>query len=361
MLYFDHNATTAVDPQVVEAMLPYLHQLYGNPSSLHRLGRIAKSAIDTAREQVAALVDASPSQIIFTSGGTEANALALQSARGKRLVVSALEHPSVVDNAPQPASLLPSLGNGQINLDALDSLALQRGDTVSLMRANNETGALQPVAALVARLAGRGVLVHSDAVQAAGKIALSFRDLGVDLMTISSHKLYGPKGSGALVCRNPHTLQPLLKGGNQEAGLRAGTENVAAIVGFGKAAELAKSALRTRSLHLHALQQRLEQALKTLAGVVIFAESAERLPNTTQFAIAGTQGEMLVMQLDQHQIAVSSGAACSESSHRISPTLTAMGVTPEQAAAAIRVSLGKDNTTDEIDHFMHCLTQCLSR
>lgn len=364
MIYFDHNATTPIDTRVVDAMLPYLHQLYGNPSSLYRLGRIARSAIDTAREQLAALIDASPSQIVFTSGGTEANALAIAAARGRRLVISAIEHPSISENAAQqdrsPAlEILPVDASGVFSSQALAELHWQPGDFVSMMLANNETGAIQDVRSVVEQLAGRGVIVHSDAVQALGKMPISFKQLGAQLMSLSSHKIYGPKGCGALVRATDCALHPLQRGGDQEQGWRAGTENVAAIVGFGKAAELARLEFDQRSRHLQVLRQRLEQGLRAIPGLVIFAEQTPRLPNTVQFAAPGVNGDMLLMQLDQRNIAVSSGSACSAASSEVSPVLVAMAVPPSVARAAVRVSLGKDNTAAEVDQFVSVLQTLL--
>lgn len=367
MIYFDHNATTRCDERVVEAMAPYWGAMYGNPSSLYKLGRFARTAIDTAREQLAALIDAPAERIVFTSGGTEANALALANARGKRLTISAIEHPSVFENALANSTSYRDLrtgavdSNGQISVDSLLDLDWQPGDFLSLMLANNETGAVQPVAEAVQRLSGFGVNVHTDAVQALGKMPLSFRQLGVALLTVSSHKIYGPKGCGALVVAEDFNLSPLQRGGDQEHGWRAGTENVAAIVGFGKAAELAKAEMEARSAKLAKLRQRLEQRLKTISDLVIFAETAERLPNTVQFGLPGVNGEMLLMQLDQHNIAVSSGSACSAASGEISPVLAAMGIAPDLAKSAIRVSLGKDNTETEIDRFVEVLNASLER
>lgn len=362
MIYFDHNATTPVDERVLEAMLPYLQNIYGNPSSLYRLGRIARSAIDTAREQLAALIDAPASQIVFTSGGTEANALALANAGQGSLLISAIEHPSVFENAQARNNRVIRFEvdqSGLANPEILNQFELRRGDFVSLMLANNETGAIQNVAGIAEHLAERNVTIHSDAVQAFGKIPVSFRKLGVHLMSLSSHKIYGPKGCGAIVYSKDIRLQSFQRGGDQERSLRAGTENVAAIVGFGKAAELAKSELDRRSDKICSLKQRLEQQLREIPGLLIFAESAPRLPNTTQFAVPDSNGEMLLMQLDRHDIAVSSGSACSASSGEISPVLAAMGVAPRLAKGAIRVSLGKDNTEQEIDQFVSVLKSLL--
>lgn len=367
MIYFDHNATTAVDGRVVEAMLPYLRQLYGNPSSLYRLGRIARSAIDTAREQVGGLIDAPAEQILFTNGGTEANALALASAQGKRLWVSAIEHPSVFENAYRRTKYFQSINaftvdnSGVVLFDTVEEQGLQAGDFVSLMLANNETGAIQPVGRWVEKVKARGGLLHTDAVQAVGKMPVSFKGLGVDLMTLSSHKIYGPKGCGALVWQTGVEMRPLIYGGDQERGLRSGTENVAAIVGFGKAAELARLELDARIKHMQSLRIYMEQQLKAIPGLAIFAEQTERLPNTVQFGIPAVNGEMLLMQLDQKQIAVSSGSACAAGSEQISPVLAAMSVDATLAKSAIRVSLGKDNTQQEIDLFVSVLKTLLAR
>ncbi|CAD6880690.1 Cysteine desulfurase (EC 2.8.1.7) [Methylomonas albis] len=361
MIYLDHNATTCCDERVVEAMLPYLHAMYGNPSSLYKLGRVARSAIDIAREQISALIDAPGARIVFTSGGTEANALALANACGLGLAISAIEHPSIFENAEYNRQRFRQLHTLEVNeagavpLVSLDRANWQAGDMASVMLANNETGLIQDIAAITEHLAERGVNVHTDAVQALGKISFSFKKLGVKLMSLSSHKIYGPKGGGALVVAEDFVLKPWLRGGDQQYGWRAGTENVAAIVGFGKAAELAKAEAALRGVRVLALRTRLEQALRTIPGLVIFAEQVKRLPNTVQFGIPGISGEMLLMQLDQRNIAVSSGSACSASSGEISPVLVAMGVEASLARSAIRVSLGKDNNETEIDQFVDVL------
>jgi len=362
VIYFDHNATTPVDERVVEAMLPYLKTFYGNPSSLYRAGRIARSAIDTAREQVAALVDATPGQIIFTSGGTEANNLALASVRtGSKIAVSAIEHPSIIEaarkNRQNECVLIAVDENGLVSFDALEKLLLASNGPalISIMLANNESGAIQDIARVASFLKGKQIKLHTDAVQAAGKIPVSFSQLGVDLMSLSSHKIYGPKGCGALVIDKEIDLEPMLVGGGQERGWRAGTENVAAIVGFGKAAELALLELEQRTDHLLTLRNKLEQGLKEIPGLVIFSEQVERLPNTVFIGFQGVDGEMLLMQLDQKNIAVSSGSACASAGAQASPVLTAMGVDRQLAKSAIRISLGKDNTEEEVNKFNEVL------
>ncbi|WP_349431702.1 cysteine desulfurase family protein [Methylomarinum sp. Ch1-1] len=362
MIYFDHNATTPLDERVLEAMLPYLQSFYGNPSSLYRLGRIARSAIETAREQVAALVDVHPSQVVFTSGGTEANNLALNNIpNDANVAVSAIEHPSIIEplmnrrDRFQQINLIGVDEMGRVKTSAIDSLALKNNDFVSIMLANNETGVIQDIAALSARLKPLGVTVHSDAVQALGKIPVSFAELGIDLMSLSSHKIYGPKGCGALLAAKGFDLKPLLLGGGQENNCRSGTENVAAIVGFGKAAELAKTEMAERRQKALLLRDQLQQALLELPGVVIFSREAERLPNTVQMSIAGMDGEMLLMQLDRKNIAVSSGSACAAAGGQPSPVLTAMGVDESTAKGAIRISLGKDSSEQDVIEFISVL------
>ena len=367
MIYFDHNATTAIDERVVEAMLPYLHTFYANPSSLYRAGRIVRSAINTAREQVAALVDAQPEQIIFTSGGTEANNLALNTmSTDATVLISSIEHPSISEPANSNKTYnLYSLAvdhNGVVLTDSMEKLLQELNfiDFISVMLANNEQGAIQNIAELSDQFKDKCTVIHTDAIQAAGKIPVSFRQLGVDLMSLSSHKIYGPKGCGALVINKKIDVSPILIGGGQENGWRAGTENVAAIVGFGKAAELAQQELEQRYSHCLALRNRLEKELQTIPGLLIFAEHAERLPNTVQFGIKGMDGEMLLMQLDKKNIAVSSGSACSSGAGKASSVLTAMEIDERVAKSAIRISLGKSNTEQEITSFIQTLKNILN-
>lgn len=368
MLYFDHNATTPLDERVLDAMLPFLNAFYGNPSSLYRLGRMSRSAMDTAREQVAALVGARPAQIVFTSGGTEANNLAL---RGLLLqtpnvgfAVAAIEHASVLETAwllQQYGYKLETLAvdtQGRIDETEIDRVGTTGVKIVSIMLGNNETGVIQDVQKLADRLRAHNIVVHSDAVQAIGKIPVDFTRLNVQMMSLSSHKIYGPKGCGALVKDESVVLMPQLSGGGQEHGLRAGTENVAAIVGFGKAAELALAELNARVETLQRLKERFEAGLRSIAGVVIFSGQVQRLPNTVQFGIAGQDGETLQMQLDRKGIAVSSGSACA-SGRKSSHVLAAMGVDDELAKSAIRVSLGASNTEQDVDECIGVLKTIL--
>jgi cysteine desulfurase len=363
MAYLDHNATTPLDERVREAMLPYLGAYYGNPSGLYRLGRLSRSAIDTAREQVAALVGAEPSAVVFTGGGTEANNLALKglafSLPAGLAAHGASEHPSVSEplrflgTRGWQVAVIPVDGDGQPEAGFLDTLTGRDLRFASLMLANNETGVIHPVASIAERIRELGAYLHCDAVQAAGKVPVNFGELGAHLLTLSAHKLYGPKGVGALVAERSVPLEPLLHGGGQERDLRAGTENVAGIVGFGKAAELALSELEPRGAGL--LRLRLEAGLARLPGITVFAQGAERLPNTVLFAVAGYDGEALVMGLDRKGYAVSSGSACASGGGAPSPVLTAMGVDADTAKGAVRVSLGKDNTEADIDGFLDAL------
>jgi len=365
MIYFDHNATTPLDERVLDAMMPYLGAFYGNPSSLYRMGRICRGAVDTAREQVAALVGAHPSGVIFTSGGTEANNLALKGLAFSRepgvIAAGATEHPSVSESLAflkargWRVATVPVDRNGMADLSFIESLPTDGLRFATLMLANNETGVIQNIAPIAGWFRERGVAFHCDAVQAAGKIPVDFKAGGAHAMSLSGHKIHGPKGVGALVFDKAAAIEPLLHGGGQEQGLRGGTENVAAIVGFGKAAELALSELEERRARLFGLRKRLEAGLKTMSGAIVFAEHAERLPNTLQFGLAGYDGEALVMNLDRHGIAVSSGSACASGAGEPSPVLMAMGVDPMLAKSAIRASFGKSNTAAEVDRFLEVL------
>ena len=363
MIYLDHNATSPVDQRVLEAMQPYMTSIYGNPSSLYRLGRVARSALETARCQIAALVGAEPSEVIFTSGGTEANNLAIKglfvNSQVKKFFIPKTEHPSVLAAAlslkdPLAIEYLDVDSQGLVDFEIAPSRLGAGLNFVSVMMANNETGVIQPIAKLSEyfKAIHSAIILHTDAVQALGKIPVDIATLNVDMISLSSHKIYGPKGVGALVARNPEPLTPLLFGGSQEHGVRAGTENVPAIIGFGKAAEIAQQSLMTRSESLKQLRDYLEGQLRSqIPGVMLFSEQVKRLPNTVQFAIPKTDGEMMLMQLDKKACAVSSGSACANGG-QASHVLMAMGVNEALAKSAVRVSLGEMNTKDEIDQFI---------
>ncbi len=375
-IYLDNNATTALDEKVLEAMLPYMGQITGNPSSVHRFGRLQKDAIEQARESVAELLGARAEQVIFTSGGTESNNLLLngldlmsmaqhasvqgraEKNTGTRIAISAIEHMSLLEPAQHlslAADIIAVDENGNINLSAVEQVITQQTSLISVMSANNETGVIQNLSPLIDLAREHSCFFHSDASQAAGKIPLNFVESGLHAMTVSAHKLYGPVGVGALVMDKCLPIKKIQFGGTQEKNLRAGTENVPAIVGFGKAAELAKADLELRSLHVRTLRDALEQGLKKISAVSVFAQSSTRLPNTVQFGVDGFDGETLLMQLDRKAIAVSSGSACTSGKAQPSHVLKAMKVPDALALSAIRVSFGKNNVMSDVEALLGAL------
>lgn len=369
-IYFDHNATTPLDERVLSAMLPFLKDQHGNASSRHEFGTVARKAVDDAREQVAALVGVQPVQVIFTGGGTEANNLFIKGAAGylkpAQVAVSAIEHPCVAKPAQEllrqgwTLRKLAVTRQGTIDFADVDAALATRTGIVSVMLANNETGVIQDVAAVGERARRAKAVMHTDAVQALGKMPVDFNTLNVSAMTISAHKIYGPKGAGALVVDKRLELRPLLSGGGHERGLRSGTENVPAIVGFGAACELVAGRMNDLNKHVQALRERLERGL-TGMGAVIFGAGATRVPNTSYFALQGIDGEALVIELDKVGYAVAAGAACSSTSSEPSATLLAMGVAPAVARGAVRFSLGATNTAEQVDGFLTALAAVAQR
>ncbi len=372
-IYFDHNATTALDNRVLDAMLPWMTNQAGNPTSRHIYGRSARDAIEHARAQVAEACGAYTSQVVFTSCGTEANNFAVKgiaaikpAATAQQILTSAIEHPCVT----RPAIAMQQYGyanqniavdvNGKIDLEKLKLQLNTPTGLVSVMLANNETGVIQALGAVAEMARGAGSFVHTDAVQALGKIELNFADLNVNAMSISSHKIHGPQGAAALILDKKLDIQPLLHGGGQEKGLRSGTENVAAIVGFGAACELAIRNKAIFATHTAALRDQLEQGLREL-NVSIFGNKAARIPNTSFFAIDGIEGETLVMALDRKGYAVASGSACSSDSTEPSHVLLAMGVPADLARGAVRVSFGAHNTTEQVTDFLATLNNEILR
>jgi cysteine desulfurase len=369
-VYFDHNSTTALKTEVLEAMLPFMTNQHGNATSRHSFGRAARAAVEHAREQVAAAVGAYANQIVFAASGTEANNFAVHgicsNLEPAQILTSAIEHPCV----SRPALAMQSQGykahsikvdsNCNLNMAHLQNLLEVPTNLVSVMLANNETGAIQDVAAISALAREHKAYVHTDAVQALGKIPVDFFALGVHAMTISSHKIGGPLGAGALVLDKRIDIQPLLHGGGQEKGLRSGTENVAAIVGFGAACELAASHLTAFDMHTENLRKHLETGLSKL-NAVIFGQSDLRIPNTSFFAFKNVDGETLVTALDKAGFAVASGSACSSDSDKPSHVLLAMGVEEDLARGAVRVSFGVSNTLEQVQHFLTALEKELNR
>ncbi len=358
--YLDHNATTPVRPEAADAVARALTQ-HGNASSVHRFGRLVRHTLDEARESVASLVGMSPANIVFTSGGTEANNQALRGFDGA-VLVSAVEHDSVL-GAREDAQVVEVDADGVMVIEHLrEKLARSEGPTlVSVMLANNETGVLQPVREIVRLAHEQGALVHCDAVQAAGKIDVSFEQLGVDMMSLSAHKLGGPQGVGALVVRDGLDPEPLLRGGGQERRRRAGTENVAGIAGFGTAARIARGKLDLFA-RLAELRDALETRLRTVVPDVVFhGVDGERLPNTSCIGLPGMTAEIQVMQLDLAGVAVSSGSACSSGKVAPSHVLQAMGQDDTAAQSAIRVSLGWNSDARDVDRFVDAWTAMAQR
>ncbi len=372
-VYFDHNATTPLDPRVREAMLPWLGERFGNPSSNHAFGQAARGAVETAREQVAALLGAaSPLEVIFTGSGTEANNAVVLDALGRsdgagHLVISSLEHPSVAAPLATPwgaAARVTRVAPDRRGVVAAEEVAAAlRPDTVlaALMLANNEIGTLQPVEAVAAACRARGVPLLCDAVQAISKVPVDVQALGADYVTVAAHKFHGPLGAAALWVRGGAPFSPLLVGGSQERRRRASTVNVPAVVGFGAACELARAELGARARRLAALRDRFETgARRLLPGVVVHGEGAPRLPHTSSLAFPGVVNLDLMIRLDLAGYAVSIGAACASGKVEASPTLLSLGVPPEVATATLRVSFGAPNTEAEVDAFLPVLARAVA-
>ena len=369
-VYLDHNATTRIDDAVLEVMLPFLRDEYGNASSRHDAGTRARRAVNVAREQVAALVGVQPVQVVFVSGGTEANNMFVKGMasylKPTQIAVSAIEHPCVM----KPATSLSRSGwkvrklkvdtDGVLDLVDVDAALREPTGLVSVMLANNETGVLQPVAEAAQRARAVNAWIHTDAVQCAGKVPVDFDALGVHAMTLSAHKMYGPKGAGALVVDKRLPIKPLIEGGGHEGGLRSGTENVPSIVGFGAACELASRRMQALAEHTARLRDLIETGLVE-CGATVFGAAAPRIPNTTYFAFENIDGESLVIELNKAGFSVASGSGCSSTSTEPSATLLAMGVEPDMARGAVRVSLGIDNTVQQARAFLTAVAAVVTR
>lgn len=373
-VYLDYNATTPLAPEVLDAMLPYLREAFGNANSVHGFGQRARGAVEQAREQVATLVGAEPAEIAFTSGGTEANNHAIFGAVGaapgtiKHVITSATEHVAVLDPVRELERRGASVTRLPVNRDGLvapeDVHRAIRVETVliSIMLANNEIGVLEPIEQIGQIAAEKGIVLHTDAVQAAGKVPIDVQKLGVHLLSLSAHKLYGPKGVGALCIRKGTRLERLLYGGHHERDHRPGTENVAGIVGFGCAADLVWSHLLEDGERIAALRYRLErELLKRVPGARVNARGASRVPNTTSVTFPFVEGEAIVIALDLKGIACSTGAACSSGAVEPSHVLTAMGVSREDARSTVRFSLGRDTTREGIDYALETIPPVIAR
>ena len=364
-IYLDHNATTPLHPEVLEAMTPYLTNRFGNGSSIHAYGREARNAIDTAREQVADLIGAkSPSEIVFTSSGTEADNHAikglaeLQRSRdaGHHIITSSVEHHAVLHTCQHlekhdfEVSYLPVDRYGRIHIAALREAICETTILISIMHANNETGTVQPIAEVAEIAAAHDIPLHTDAVQSVGKLPLDVQELEINLLSLSGHKLYGPKGIGALYIRRGTRLENLMHGGSHERNRRAGSENVPAIVGFGAAAQIAKTDHESNVEHLNRLTQKLRDGLhESLDGLYENGHPEHCLPGTLNISFEFVEGESLILRLDMEGICVSTGSACTSGSMEPSHVLAALGIQPQLAQGTVRFSLGRDNTEAEID------------
>ena len=374
-IYLDHNATTPIHPAAAEATMCALRDLFGNASSVHYYGQQAKAALDVARSATAALIGAEPSEIIFTSGGTESDnfairgaAEALETAGRKHLITSGIEHEAVINTFKALArrgwktTLLPLDATGIVSPDRLLEVMADDTALVSIMHANNEIGTIQPIAELAQIAHARGALFHTDAVQSAGKIPVSVRALGVDLLSLSGHKFYGPKGSGLLWARRGVRLSPFLSGGKQERNRRAGTENVPGLIGMGVAAEHALNTMPAESARLTLLRDRLEQGiLAAVPHTDVNGARMPRVPNTTNISFERIEAESLLIALDLEGVAVSTGSACSSGTLEPSHVLKAMGLSSHRAQNSIRFSLGAGNTEEHIDHVIAVLPQIVTK
>ncbi len=371
MIYLDNAASTAIHDDVFEEMLPFLKEAYGNPSSIHTVGRRASTGIQVARKRISELVNCLPEEIFFTSGGTESNNTAISGVasanRGKRIITSSIEHDAVLEPCKRLEDdgyqiiYLPVDNRGLINPSDLEKSISEDTCLVSIMWANNEVGTIQPIAELAKICNEKKILFHTDAIQALGKTPIDLKEIGVDLLSVSSHKIYGPKGVGALFIRKGVKINPIILGGGQEKGFRSGTENVASIIGFGKAAELARLNLRKNLEHMKELRNHLIAKIQNeIPHVKLNGDSDKRLVNNIHLTFLGVKGEDLILKLDEHGIAASTGSACSVNRQRASHVLKAMGLDHEQIEGSLRLSLGIFNSKEEIDNTIKTLKKIIS-
>jgi cysteine desulfurase len=374
VIYLDHNATTPLHPRAFQAMAPFLRERWGNPSSPYRFGAEARLAVEQARRRIADLCGCTPGEIVFCSGGTEADNLALRGvalalrSQGNHMVTTSIEHHAVLNTCRAleregcRVTYLPVTGEGVVEVAALEASLGDETILVTVMHANNETGVVQPVEEIAAIAKGRGIVFHTDAVQSAGKLPRRIAGLGADLATFSGHKLYGPKGSAALYVRANTPLAPVTTGGPHEHGLRGGTENVAGIVGFAEAAALALEDAGTEGRRLRDLRDRLErQVLSSVPEVKINGAGAERVPNTSSLSFRDVDGESIVLGLDVEGICASTGSACSTGDPEPSHVLCAMGLSPREAQGSIRLSLGRETTAEDVDTTVRVLRDTVAR
>jgi len=373
-VYLDHNATTPTHPEVVKAMLPYFEEVFGNASSIHQFGQQARKAIDEAREKVAEFIGAKPEEIVFTSGGTESNNLAIKGilyaneSKGKHIITSSIEHHSVLNPCKYlekkgfKVTYLPVDKYGVIEPEGVKEAISNETILISIMHANNEVGTIESITEIGTIAKEKEIHFHTDAVQSVGKIPVNVNELNVDLLSLSGHKIYGPKGIGALYIRKGTRVQPLIHGGHHEKNRRAGTENVPAIVGVGKAIEIVNETMETGLIHLTNLRNKLCSGIgEKIDHVQLNGHPGKRLPNTLNMSFEFVEGESIILNLDMKGVAVSSGSACTSGSLEPSHVLKAMGVDSAIAQGSIRFSLGKDNTEEDIDYVLEILPEIISR
>jgi len=373
-IYLDYNATTPLDPQVLEEMLPFFRQDYGNPSSIHSFGNKAKSALDLSRERIAKLVNARPKEITFTTGGSESNNFAIKGIayslyeKGNHLITTSVEHASCLETFKFletrgfEVTYLEVDKNGAIDPDILLEAVKDSTILISCIYANNETGVINPIAEIAGIAKEKNIIFHTDAVQTLGKINIDLKKLDVDLASFSSHKIYGPKGVGALYIKMGVNPVSLVHGGGQERGKRSGTENVPGIVGFGKAADIVSQTFDEEVKKISGLNELLHTGIfNSIEGITVNGSSSEKLPNTLNISFAGIEGESLVMNLDMEGIAVSTGSACSEGNVEPSHVLLAMGLSKEQAVSSLRLSIGRFTMKEDIERFLKILPGITNR
>jgi len=373
-VYMDHAATTPVDQEVVEAMLPYFTEIYGNASSLHSFGRDAHNAMDEARSRVAGLINAHPEEIIFTAGGTESDNIAIKGAayanrsKGDHIITSTIEHPAVLETCRSlekqgfKVTYIPVDKNGLIELESLRKTVTERTILITIMHANNEIGTIEPIEE-IAELAGtRSIIFHTDAVQSSGKIPVDVKETGIDLLSISAHKIYGPKGVGALYIRKGTRLEPIIHGGGHERGLRSSTENIPGIVGLGKAAEQAERRMSEDTARLTNLRDQLiKETLSNIEESYLNGHPTKRLPNNAHFRFTGIEGEALILNLDEKGIAASTGSACSSKKLLPSHVLMAIGLNEVQAHGSLRLTLGRGNTKEDVEYILQVLPETVKK
>ncbi len=373
-IYMDHSATTPVHPAVLEAMLPYFTKNFGNASSVHSFGRDAKNAIESAREKIADFIGAQPNEIIFTSGGTESDNFAIEgvafenSKKGNHIITSVIEHHAVLNTCKHleshgfQVSYVSVDEHGIVDLDHLKSLIRDETILITIMHVNNEIGTIEPISEISAIARENGIIFHTDAVQSVGKIPVNVNDLGVDLMTISAHKIYGPKGVGALYIRKGTKIEPLIRGGHHERNRRAGTENVPGIVGFGKAVEVASADMEQESKRMWELTEKLKDGLcEKIEYVYENSHPTRRVPNIINLSFDYVEGESIILNLDIKGVAASTGSACTSGSLEPSHVLTALGLCASTAQGAVRFSLGRDNTLEDVDYIIDIMPEIINK